>query len=201
MQRADIERVRGRFNDRSDCVRVVSLVSPTCLVCQYGAGALRTVFDLGEDSDVIGLVGWIPMMDADDLDAAETEAARLAVPGVEHVWDGEKTLGGAFSKTLGLQSSAWDVYLLYARGVTWTGEVPPAPTFWMHQLQSSKGPTPGLLLNPKTFLEQFLGLLGRGDEATEDLALLSHACALAVVKAEREKDQPSLEDVAAAAST
>lgn len=196
MQAVDIGRFRERFNDTSDSVRVVSLVSPTCLVCQYGAGALRTVFDLGKDSAVIGLVAWIPMMDADDLEAAEQEAARLDVPGVEHVWDGEKLLGDAFSTILDLQCSAWDVYLLYAPGVTWSGELPPRPTFWMHQLPSTKGAEPGLMLNPKEFLQEFLRLLGRPEEATDDLALLFHAYALAVVKAERDKAEPTLEDIA-----
>ena len=196
MQQADTGTFREQFNAASESVRVVSLVSPTCLVCQYGAGTLRTVFDLGKESDVTGLVAWIPMMKTDDLEVAEREAKRLSLPHVEHVWDGEKVLGDAFAGTLGLRCAAWDVYLLYAPGVTWSQALPPEPTFWMHQLPSAKGAKPGLVLNPKVFLEQFLGLIGRPEEATDDLALLSHAYALSVVKVDRQNVEPTLEDVA-----
>ena len=196
MKPANLERFRSRFNETSESVRVVAFVSPTCLVCQYGAGALRVVFDLGQQDNVAGLVSWIPMMDADDRDVATTEAAHLDLAGVEHFWDGERELGDAFSKMLGLTCSAWDVYLLYAPGITWAGDAPPEPTFWMHQLQSARGAPAGLVLNPKSFLERYLGLLGRAGEVTDDLALLFHAYALSVVKADRDKTQPTLEDVA-----
>ena len=198
MRQADLVAFREQFNRASDAVRVVSLVSPTCLVCQYGAGALRTVFDVAKDSDVTGLIAWI--MKTDDLAAAEREARSLALPGVEHTWDGDRVLGDAFAATLGLQCSAWDVYLLYAPGVGWSEELPPEPTFWMHQLPSTKGARPGLLLNPKIFLEQFLRLIGRPEEATDDLALLLHAYSLSVVKTQRNSAEPTLEDVATAAA-
>lgn len=198
MKTADLERFRTRFNETSESMRVVAFVSPTCLVCQYGAGALRVVFDLGEQDNVAGLVAWIPMMDVDDREAAVTEAARLDLAGIEHVWDGEKALGDAFAKTLGLRCSAWDVYMLYAPGITWEGDVPPEPTFWMHQLQSSRGAPAELVLNPKSFLERYLGLLDRAGEATDDLALLFHAYALSVVKTDRAKLQSTLEDIASA---
>ncbi len=54
MRSVDVGILRERFNAASNSVRVVSLVSPTCLVCQYGAGVLRTVFDLGRASNVTG---------------------------------------------------------------------------------------------------------------------------------------------------
>ena len=34
--------------------------------------------------------------------------------------------------------AAWDVYLLYGRGVQWTGLQPPKPNYWMHQLGGVK---------------------------------------------------------------
>jgi hypothetical protein len=40
----------------------------------------------------------------------------------------------AFRRLLRLPVPAWDVYLLYPRGVQWTGELTPGPAFWMHQL-------------------------------------------------------------------
>lgn len=52
---------------------------------------------------------------------------------VSHYWDGEKKLGEGFKPVLGLDQTAWDVYLLYPPGAEWK-EQPPKPTFWMHQL-------------------------------------------------------------------
>ena len=136
MNEASLERVRVGFNERQDAVRVISLLSPTCLVCQYGQGVVRTVFDVASEAELWGLIGWIPMMDADSEAAGELEAQRFADARVHHVWDGQRALGSAFAKTLALEGPAWDVYLLYGRGVTWTDTIPPPPTFWMHQLPS-----------------------------------------------------------------
>ena len=36
-----------------------------------------------------------------------------------HVWDPTRQVGNLYSKTLGLQSTAWDFYFLYPPGVTW----------------------------------------------------------------------------------
>ena len=36
--------------------------------------------------------------------------------------------------------AAWDVYLAYARGVRWTGELPPKPNYWMQQLGLGNAP-------------------------------------------------------------
>jgi hypothetical protein len=39
---------------------------------------------------------------------------------------------------------AWDVYLIYPPDHPWDTELPPAPTFWMHQLDEE----PKLYLDP-----------------------------------------------------
>ena len=118
MDEASLENVRIEFNEKHDTVRVVSLLSPTCLVCQYGQGVVRTVFDLASDAGLWGLIGWIPMMDADSEAASELEVQEFSDARVHHVWDGQRALGSAFAKTLALEGPAWDVYLLYGRGVT-----------------------------------------------------------------------------------
>jgi hypothetical protein len=49
-------------------------------------------------------------------------------------WDRAGWLGDAYAKVLRTPGSAWDVYLLYARGRSWNGTLPPSPDYWMHQL-------------------------------------------------------------------
>jgi hypothetical protein len=75
-------------------------------------------------------------------------------------WDGERASGTLMAKTLALKGSAWDVYLLYAPGVKWTGEQPPAPTFWMHQLRAEDGADQRACLNPAVFVGRVAALLG-----------------------------------------
>lgn len=53
---------------------------------------------------------------------------------VRNYWDGDETLGRAYGEMLPTPGPAWDVYLLFRRGVRWTGDLPPKPDFWMHQL-------------------------------------------------------------------
>jgi hypothetical protein len=65
---------------------------------------------------------------------AATASARD--PRILHYWDGGGLELTAFRAPLGITSDAWDVYLLYPPGVRWEGATPPAPAFWMHQLQA-----------------------------------------------------------------
>jgi hypothetical protein len=41
-----------------------------------------------------------------------------------------------FRGPLNMTSDVWDVYLLYPPGVRWEGSIPPAPMYWMHQLEA-----------------------------------------------------------------
>lgn len=51
-----------------------------------------------------------------------------------HYWDGEQRVGKAFQPILQTPEAAWDVWLLFDRGVQWEGATPPAPAWWEHQL-------------------------------------------------------------------
>ena len=39
-------------------------------------------------------------------------------------------------QVMGMNEDAWDVYFIYDRSAKWTGDLPPKPRFWMHQLGS-----------------------------------------------------------------
>lgn len=78
---------------------------------------------------------WTPILPTDRGITVDARA-RLSDPRVRHWWDGDRWGQTAFRDPLRLPAGtpAWDVYLVYAPGVGWRGERPPAPTFWMHQL-------------------------------------------------------------------
>jgi hypothetical protein len=53
-----------------------------------------------------------------------------------HYWDPDRLVGIAFQPHIpDLEFPAWDVWMLFAPGVTWGERAPPpAPTWWEHQL-------------------------------------------------------------------
>lgn len=88
---------------------------------------------------------------AEDDDAAAARQARSWSDGrVRHWWDGTREMSRLFAQTLGVQGPAWDVYLLYRPGICWEAAVPPAPSYWTHQLSLPVGadPVPCLSQDP-----------------------------------------------------
>ncbi len=113
---------------------------------------------------------------------------------VVRAWDPQRRLGEAYRQTLNLKSMPWDVYLLHARGVTWEGDGPPPPTFWMHQLPTNAGADPALVLNASRLLEETVRLVGSDIGASRpDLGLMLHGKGL--MNLTRDRPQYTLEDV------
>lgn len=127
------------------------------------------VFKKIQDPRLTGLIVWVPMVPGDDALAAENLVStdkRLTV----QAWDGSRKLGDTFAKTLHLKCTAWDVYLVYKPGALWNEELPPEPTFWMHQL--SKEADPKLHLQPEKLLAEIQSLLNEVPAVTKaDLQL------------------------------
>ncbi len=118
------------------------------------------------------------MMPKDSLERADAKAAPFEDLPVVHVWDPRRQVGDLYTKTLGLQSTAWDFYFLYPAGVTWDEEEPPDPAFWMHQLPAESGADRDLVLYPTRFSQELLSLLGDAVEPSQtsraDLGLQLH---------------------------
>ncbi len=114
-----------------------------------------------------------------------------------HVWDPSRQVGELFTKTLGLQSTAWDFYFLYSPGVTWDADEPPEPAFWMHQLPAASGADRDLVLYPSRFSQKLLSLLGDEVEPSstsrDDLGLQVHWEGL--VNMTRERAEYTIEHV------
>lgn len=157
----DLKALKDWFNSASGSVRVVSILSPTCPVCQSGHGVLKSVFGKTDSKDLRGFIVWLPMKAADDPESAAVQAASFRDARIGEAWDAQRAGGALFARTLKLKGTAWDVYLLYARGVRWEGEEPPTPSFWMHQLESEDGADQTLCLNPSRLTREALSLLER----------------------------------------
>jgi copper chaperone len=153
--------LRDWFNASSASVRIVSLLSPTCPFCQRGHRILKTVFGKTDSSDLKAFLVWLPMLSGDDPQAALRQGATFQDPRLTEGWDPNREMGDLFARTLALRGAAWDVYLVYDRGVRWEGTEPPAPSFWMHQLEEEVGADQKLSLDPSRFSREVLTRLGR----------------------------------------
>jgi hypothetical protein len=102
------------------------------------------------------------MLPEDSAETALTQSQVFQDRRVVQGWDAERRIGDLFANTLKLTRTAWDVYLLYPPGVTWKGNEPPLPAFWMHQLPSSWGADQELRLNSGTLSHELSNLLRGG---------------------------------------
>jgi len=79
-------------------------------------------------------VVWVNVMPFDGMRTARKAARILSVdPRVRHFHDPEQRVGAALSKTLKWEDEAWDIYVLYPKGVQWAAEFP-KPQAYVHQL-------------------------------------------------------------------
>ena len=96
---------------------------------------MQEIFEENKSKVLQGAIIWMPMLATDSLDATKQREPRFSDYRVKHYWDPDRILGRLLSRTLKLKAPiAWDVYLIYPPDHPWDGELPPAPTFWMHQL-------------------------------------------------------------------
>ena len=166
-------------------------------MCQYGQGVVRGIFEEFGDTNLKGFAVWLPMMPNDSADFARIEAATFEGQPVIHAWDGERQLGDLYARTLGLSATAWDVYFLYAPGVRWEGDLPPKPTFWMHQLPTESGVDRDRVLYPTRLSDELIKLLGDGVESDQSsrasLGLQLHGKGLMTLA--RDRSQYTMEDL------
>jgi hypothetical protein len=133
----DSRQLRSDFNERTALLRVVSVVSPTCDDCLAGLTLLLKAIDGA--AGVVILVLWLGMLPGDAPDVAEQAAKRFPGPPPSlHYWEEEGwPVSTRLRSVLGVGPydpvrSAWDVYLLYGRGVEWGDGDPPVPTAWAY---------------------------------------------------------------------
>ncbi len=119
---------------------------------------MHEIFEKNESKMLSGAIIWTPMIDTDNLEVAKLSELGFADSRVKHFWDPDRNLGRLLSQTLKLRISiAWDVYLIYQPNHPWEAELPPAPIFWMHQLNEE----PTLFLDANRLKERVQTLLER----------------------------------------
>jgi len=153
--------VRSWFNASADSVRVIFLLSPACPYCQSGHKVLKTLFGKTTSLDLKAFLVWLPMYSGDDEQQAVRQASTFEDPRLTEGWDGPRAIGDLFARRLELGGTAWDVYLVYDRGVTWDDGEPPAPSFWMHQLTTDVGADQSFCLDPASLVRSVLARLER----------------------------------------
>lgn len=163
----EINKLKEEFNNSSQSVRVISILSPTCPACQCGQGMLKKVFSKYTNDNLKGFVAWTSMLTDDNANSAKDQAAIWYDQRITQGWDAQHHIGELFADTLKLKGKAWDVYLLYAPGVKWEGNDPPKPTFWMHQLKEDAGADQKLCLNQDKFSNELAKLLTNQQQHSE----------------------------------
>ena len=97
--------------------------------------ARSDVLDQVASPDLAAYFIWVPVLGEDDEDAARRATVLVPDPRTWHYWSPSESTAWTFQAALPLVDEfAWDVYLVYDRGIEWTGESPPAPTYYQHQL-------------------------------------------------------------------
>jgi hypothetical protein len=136
-----VDRLRGDFNEWSNAVRVLAVLSPTCQECLAGYELL-----LRMPPATTRLVLWTAMKDGDSISTVATliDDDKHCT----HYWEDEGwPVSTRLRPLLGLgpldsEKSAWDVYLLYSPGIIWTEEDLPMPSDWTHNLRDQDAERP-----------------------------------------------------------
>lgn len=108
-------------------------------MCLRGASEVESkVFAKEPSPKLRGYAVWLPASGARERDVPAATATAND-PRIAQLWDERGLELTVFRAPLHLSSDAWDVYLVYAPGVRWQGATPPAPAFFMHQLDALAG--------------------------------------------------------------
>lgn len=114
---------------------------------------MQEIFEINKSENLRGAIVWAPMLNTDNLEAANERETKFSDSRVKQFWDQDRIFGQLLSQTLHLKESiAWDVYLVYLPNHPWVTEIPPMPVFWMHQLNEE----PTLFLDPSRLKEYVL---------------------------------------------
>ncbi len=83
---------------------------------------------------------WVPILDADNEQAARKSTIQFPAPNSVYFWTQTPKLSHEAASVIRLAAGrpAWDVYLLYNKGVTWD-RIFPAPNYWQQQLDVLQG--------------------------------------------------------------
>jgi hypothetical protein len=121
----------------------------------------RYVLQSLADPSLTVFVVWEKIGAHDSPEAARKATMLLPDPRVHFFWSDEQRVAGkAFQGVVAIQGTpAWDVFLVYGPGKTWSGETPPAPDYFMHNQPSHSELPKDRLLNGNRLAERVKVLL------------------------------------------
>ncbi|MEM7350413.1 MAG: hypothetical protein AAF657_06375 [Acidobacteriota bacterium] len=121
------------FDQDKDRMRLLMMLSPTCITCQISARVVeRHVLDHIDDERLRVYVYWMPVFETDHDHDAESAMWTVSDPRARHFWAEGLDLANAYATPLGLsEGPAWDVFLAFPQGAAWKDPVP-LPSYFQH---------------------------------------------------------------------
>jgi len=106
----------------------------------------QTLFDNPTTKGLPSIIVWIPMLDGDELPAAEKASEQFRDLSFPQFWDGDQKLGKEVARSLGAPAwTAWDIYLFYPPGAEWADQGLPPPEAVLAQAGGVVVGAPGTL--------------------------------------------------------
>ena len=96
------------------------------------------MLDKVKAQDIGGYAVWVPILGIDSKASLPHATKRFSDTRVRQYWDAKAELSQAYSPILRADGVAWDVYLLFDRGVEWKDK-PPVPVFVMNKIDLPNG--------------------------------------------------------------
>jgi hypothetical protein len=113
---ASVARVQADFNQATDRIRVVAILSPTRPESLDGASALQSLLTEFEGAPILVQVIWEPQVESDWAPPATEVMARVWDTRAKQYWDKGRVVSGK----LGGQQVR-----IFTRGAAWRAELPP----------------------------------------------------------------------------
>jgi hypothetical protein len=155
------------FNQDRDRVRVLMILSPTCPMCLNSARIVqRYVLDAIPVPDLRVYVVWEAVGPADTPIIAANAADLIKDYRVRQFWSGDRLVGKTFQNSIGIKDSpAWDVALLFSRGISWPENGTPVFSSFMHNLYNRSELPKDRHLNGDTLAREIGALLSNKPKA------------------------------------
>jgi hypothetical protein len=148
------------FNQEQGQVRVLLVLSPNCSLCRMGARLVeRHLLEQLRDPGLSVYIVWEKLGAQDSQEGAIHAAALLSDERIHHFWSPERFASTAFQEPVGIQgATAWDVFLVFDKGKTWTF-IPPAFDKFMHNQKQHQELPKDRLFNAETLAGEVKALL------------------------------------------
>jgi hypothetical protein len=101
---------------------------------------MQTLLSRNPNPDLRAYFIWGPYLTSDTVEIARADTAKFMAPSASYFWTPSDRLARELASLLKLPSGrlAWDVYLVYGKGVAWEKTFP-APAYWQHQIGVIQG--------------------------------------------------------------